>query len=69
MAWLRKHRGELIELLSGERCRYCGERIDWRRPGGVAFADGQAAHLGCFEQAEASGRSRPPVASTPHPAP
>jgi hypothetical protein len=43
---------ELREILAGERCRHCGERIDWTRPGAVIFADGRAAHLACYEAAE-----------------
>lgn len=49
---LRALKGELVALLRGYRCRHCGDRIDWIRPGGIAFADGMAAHLGCYEGAE-----------------
>ena len=49
---LRRHKGELLELLTGHRCRHCGGVLDWRGPGPVAFADGSAAHGGCYEQAE-----------------
>jgi hypothetical protein len=35
-----------------DRCRHCGSPINWRSPGPVAFADGSAAHGGCYEQAE-----------------
>ena len=52
LASLREHKAEVVELLTGHRCRCCGEPIDWRRPGGVAFADGAAAHVGCYDQAE-----------------
>jgi len=33
--------------------------MDWSRPGAVAFADGTAAHLACYEQADATGTMRP----------
>jgi hypothetical protein len=33
-------------------CRHCGEPVAWRTPGPVAFADGTAAHLPCYERAE-----------------
>ena len=33
-------------------CRYCGEPVDWTRPGGIAFHDGASAHVLCYEQAE-----------------
>ena len=52
LARLRQHKPELIELLSGNACRYCGERIDWREPGARPFADDTAAHNGCWEDAE-----------------
>jgi hypothetical protein len=49
---LRQHKAEVMELLTGARCRYCGGMIDWRTAGAVAFADGTAAHVACYEQAE-----------------
>jgi hypothetical protein len=52
LAVLRARKAEIIELLRGERCRHCGERIDWTRPGAVIFADGRAAHLACYERIE-----------------
>jgi hypothetical protein len=52
LATLREHKAEVVELLTGHRCRCCGEPIDWHQPGGVAFADGTAAHVGCYDQAE-----------------
>ena len=50
LARLRAHKLELAELLQGDRCRYCGERLVWSRPGAVAFGDGAAAHLTCYEE-------------------
>jgi hypothetical protein len=49
---LRAHKAELIELLTGARCRHCGGALDWRRPDSVAFVDGTGAHLACYEAAE-----------------
>jgi hypothetical protein len=49
---LRAHKPELVALLRGERCRHCGERIDWRQPNAVTFANGWAAHLACYELVE-----------------
>jgi hypothetical protein len=49
---------ELREILAGHRCRHCGEPIDWRQPGAVAFADGRAAHLVCYERVEAERQAR-----------
>jgi hypothetical protein len=47
---LRAHKPELRELLRGERCRRCGGRIEDRRPGWLAFADGTAAHVACEDR-------------------
>jgi hypothetical protein len=49
---LRAHKTKLVALLRGELCRCCGARIDWRQPSAVAFADGRAACLGCYERVE-----------------
>jgi hypothetical protein len=49
VAGLRVHKAELVALLKGEVCHYCGERMDWPRPVGVAFADGTAAHHACYQ--------------------
>lgn len=35
-------------------CRHCGAAIGWSAPGGLAFADGSVAHLGCYEATEAA---------------
>jgi hypothetical protein len=44
---VRRHKQELLDILRGDRCRWCGNPIDWTLPGGLAFADGMAAHGGC----------------------
>lgn len=49
---LRDHKPVVIEVLTGRRCRHCEGALDWTRPGWVPFADGTAAHLGCYEEAE-----------------
>ncbi len=49
---LRAHKAEVVELLTARLCRHCGEPVEWRAPGPVAFADGTAAHLPCYERAE-----------------
>ena len=51
---LRHHKPALLALLAGDRCRYCEGAIDWRRPSCIAFGDGTAAHVGCYEEAEAA---------------
>lgn len=70
VALIRAHKTELVEILTGHRCRECGEAIVWRRPGAVAFADGTAAHLTCHErQPPGSGcrDRRPHAGRDPHP--
>ena len=39
----------LAELLHGERCRCCGERMAWPGPAGVIFADGTAECRSCTD--------------------
>jgi hypothetical protein len=53
LATLREHKAEVLELLTGHRCRYCGKRLDWREPGAaIAFADGSGGCVRCYEAAE-----------------
>ena len=50
---LRRAKAEVLALLADpNRCRLCGEPVDWSRPGGLCFADGSAAHLTCADRAE-----------------
>ena len=46
---LRAHKAGLIELLHGERCRSCGERMAWPGPAGVIFGDGTAECCSCTD--------------------
>jgi hypothetical protein len=61
LAGLREHRHEVVALLRGDRCRYCGLPVNWRAYDNLVFADGSGAHLGCYERAEterqATGRA------------
>ena len=59
---LRHHKAELMDILVGDRCRHCGEPLDWRRAGPRAFADGLSAHHGCYE---ADAMRRAELARTP----
>jgi hypothetical protein len=47
LAKLRDHKAVLVELVRGDRCRACGETLDWQRSDGVIFADGTAEHHAC----------------------
>jgi hypothetical protein len=47
VASLREHKGELLALLVGERCRRCGARMAWPGPAGVVYANGEAEHHAC----------------------
>jgi hypothetical protein len=52
LATLREHKAEVLELLTGHRCRYCAKRLDWREPGvAIAFADGAGGCVRCYEEA------------------
>jgi hypothetical protein len=60
LARLRAHKAVLLQVLTGHRCRECGETIDWRTPGAVAFADDAAAHLTCYERPRGASRGHGP---------
>ena len=47
LARLRSSRVEIVEILDGNRCRRCGERMRWPEPDGVVYADGTAEHHQC----------------------
>ncbi|MFZ1425471.1 MAG: hypothetical protein WAS21_01730 [Geminicoccaceae bacterium] len=49
---LRRHRDEIAALLAGNACCHCGGWLDWSMPCVVAFGDGTAAHLACYERVE-----------------
>jgi hypothetical protein len=50
LARLCAAKAELLALLRGDTCRYCGRPILWPHPGAVAFGDGTGAHLLCYER-------------------
>jgi hypothetical protein len=52
LAGLREHRREIVALLRGDACRYCGGAIRWAGPGGLVFDDGRGAHVACYERFE-----------------
>ena len=47
LARLRAARVEVAELLRGDRCRHCGDRLAWLGPAGIVFADGTAECTQC----------------------
>jgi hypothetical protein len=49
IAALREHKGDVIAILSGNACRWCGEQLAWPRPVGVTFADGTAECHACAD--------------------
>ena len=52
LAQLRAHKAELVEILTGWRCRHCGQRLAWPAPVGVMHGDGRASCFSCYyEQA------------------
>jgi hypothetical protein len=52
LARLRGHKPAVIAIATGAACRFCRALVDWREPGGIAFADRRAAHVTCYERAE-----------------
>ena len=48
---LRACKAHLLGHLTGQHCRCCGEPMPWPAPG-LAFADGTAAHIPCYERSE-----------------
>jgi hypothetical protein len=48
LAAMQLHKSDLLEILRGDRCRYCSRSIQWSRPGAVVFADTTAAHGDCY---------------------
>jgi hypothetical protein len=49
LARLRMAKAELAELLQGDRCRRCGQRMAWPGPAGLMFADGAAECHPCTD--------------------
>lgn len=45
-------REQLAEQPLNNRCRHCGETINWRHGFGLAFLDGTVAHLACDDAVE-----------------
>lgn len=64
LARLRERKAELVELLRGERCRSCGERMAWPGPAGVVYGDGTAEHHACRLRAAADRALAGVVASS-----
>ena len=47
---LRENKAAIIEILTGDRCRACGEHLSWPAPAGVIFADGMAECMACADR-------------------
>jgi hypothetical protein len=62
LARLRAHKGELLELLRGDRCQHCFERLAWPAPVGVVHGDGRASCLPCYHEVAAKWAVLPPDA-------
>ena len=41
---------ELVEILHGDRCRWCGDRLAWPGPAGIVFADHTAECMPCTDR-------------------
>jgi hypothetical protein len=47
LARLRANKEELLQVLTGNSCRRCGERMEWPDPVGIVLSNGEAEHHGC----------------------
>lgn len=47
---LRTERANVLRVLAGDACVYCGERVAWPDAEAVVFATGEGAHLGCYHR-------------------
>lgn len=47
---LRSHKGEIFEILRGDRCRLCGAWLPWPEPAGIMLADGTAECMTCVDR-------------------
>lgn len=50
LAALRTHKGEIFEILRGDRCRLCGASLPWPEPAGIVLADGMAECMTCADR-------------------
>ena len=50
LARLREHKQEIVEILSADRCRWCGEWLAWPEPAGVTLDDGIAECMPCADR-------------------
>ena len=50
LARLRAHKPELIEILRGDRCRRCAERLAWPAAAGITFADATSECMACADR-------------------
>jgi hypothetical protein len=50
LARLREHKAEIVEILGGNRCRWCGEPLAWPGSAGVILADGAAECMCCADR-------------------
>jgi hypothetical protein len=59
LARLHAYKPELLAILSGDRCRFCGELMRWPAAVGIILADSTALHHGCAELFEVERLKRP----------
>jgi len=49
LARLRENKPEIVAVLKGEACRWCGERLPWPRPAGIVLDNGLAECMRCAD--------------------
>ena len=66
LARLREHKAEIVEILSADRCRHCGEPLAWPGPAGIVLGDGTAECQRCADaEVWRLFKSRPPRCRKP----
>lgn len=50
LARLREHKAEIVAILAGDRCRWCGVALAWPGPVGVTLLDGTAECHACADR-------------------
>jgi hypothetical protein len=66
LATLREHRAEILAILSGDACRWCGAPLAWPAPVGITFDDGTSECMRCADaEVERIWRSAERVVNSP----
>lgn len=50
LARLREHKAEIVAILAGNACRWCGVPLAWPQPVGIILGDGSAECHACADR-------------------